>query len=109
MKINIDLLETGGLEQRIAERVVAAIRNHLPDAGPDGDHLFTRETLASYLGVSKEWVQDRRRYHQIPFIKVGKFVKYRKRDIDRWLDGKTIPEVNPYSGKMPKKPGCSVG
>jgi len=104
MKINLDISDTEELEVRIAKRVVAAIKPHLPDAGLDGDHLFTRETLAAYLGVSKSWIQDRRRYHQIPFLKVSKFVKYRKRDIDSWLDGKVIPDVNPYSGKMPKKP-----
>jgi len=104
MKIDINLIDTGELEARIAERVVQDLKPLLADAGQDDDLLFSVKTLAPYLGASEEWVRDRVRYKQIPFMKVSKFLKFRKRDIDRWLDGKAIPDVNPYHGKMPRKP-----
>jgi len=92
------------LEERIAREVVKAIRPLLGDTWKDKDLIFSVETLAGYLGVSNQWVYDRIKSREIPYIKVGKFCRFRKRDIDAWLDTMKVPMVNPYTGKMPKKP-----
>ena len=54
--------------------------------------LFTSEQAAAYLGVSPGTLEVWRctkRYH-IPFIKVGRLVRYRKSDLDSFLDRRTV-------------------
>lgn len=53
--------------------------------------LMTSPEAAAYLGVSKNTLNVWRcvgRY-SIPFIKVGKLVKYRKNALDAFLDRRT--------------------
>ena len=46
--------------------------------------------LAQNLNVSKftvyDWVYDRK----IPFVKIGKLVRFNEEDIEKWLKEKTI-------------------
>jgi len=54
--------------------------------------LLTREQAARYLGVKPQtlavWHTTHR--HKIPLIKVGSKVRYRKSDLDAWLESRTI-------------------
>ena len=54
--------------------------------------LLTREEAAAYLGVKPQtlavWHTTRR--HKIPLIKVGSKVRYRRADLDAWLESRTI-------------------
>ncbi len=55
------------------------------------DKLLTTDETALYLGVGKEtlnvWRATKR--YKIPYIKVGKLIKYRKSDLDEWLKNRT--------------------
>lgn len=55
------------------------------------DPLFTPKEASEYLGVSNDTLSVWRcvgRYN-IPFIKVGRLVKYRKSSLDAFLDRRT--------------------
>jgi excisionase family DNA binding protein len=57
-----------------------------------GTELLTSEQAAAYIGVSPGTLEVWRctkRYH-IPFIKVGRLVRYRKSELDSFLDKRTI-------------------
>jgi excisionase family DNA binding protein len=68
--------------------------------------LFTVKTLAKYLEVSDQWVYERVHLKEIPYLKVGKFPRFKKSDIDKWLDTLKIPAAYPLSnsgnGRLPK-------
>lgn len=53
--------------------------------------LFTSEKAALYLGIKKDslsvWRCTKR--YKIPYIKVGRLVRYRKSDLDSWLESRT--------------------
>lgn len=54
--------------------------------------LFTSEQAASYLGVTSKTLAVWRcvgRY-SIPFVKVGRLVKYRKSELDAFLAARTV-------------------
>jgi excisionase family DNA binding protein len=54
--------------------------------------LFPPKQAADYLGVSvgtlEVWRCNKR--YPLPFIKVGRLVKYRKSDLDAFLESRTV-------------------
>jgi len=55
------------------------------------DPLFTSPEAAEYIGVSENTIVVWRcvgRY-AIPFIKVGRLVRYRRSDLEAWLESRT--------------------
>ena len=56
------------------------------------DPLFTSPEAAEYIGVSESTIVVWRctgRY-KIPFIKVGRLVRYRRSDLEAWLESRTL-------------------
>ena len=53
--------------------------------------VMTRKQAAAYLGVKPQtlavWATKKR--HELPFKKSGKFVRYIRSDLDRWLESHT--------------------
>jgi len=50
--------------------------------------LLTPEEVAAYLGVTLNWVYDHstgRRPPEIPSFKLGKYRRYRRDEIERWI------------------------
>jgi excisionase family DNA binding protein len=54
--------------------------------------LLTTEQAAAYLGVNPRTLEVWRctKRHAIPYIKVGRLVKYRKAELDLWLSRQTV-------------------
>ncbi len=97
MKIEIDNTK---LIDDIVEKVVEELKPLLSDNIATEDTLFSVETLAKYLQVSKQWVYDRVRFNEIPYMKMGKFPRFRKSEIDKWLDKMKTPAIPPLSNKL---------
>ena len=61
----------------------------------DGPKLLTREQAAAYLGVKPRtlavWASTRR--YGLRFVKVGRAVRYRMADLERWLAARTVGTV----------------
>jgi excisionase family DNA binding protein len=61
-------------------------------AAPPTSDLLTAEEAAAYLGVRPQtlavWRLNRR--YPLPFIKVGSKVRYRRSDLERFLEERTI-------------------
>lgn len=58
-------------------------------ANPD---LLTREEAAAYLGILAQtlavWASAQR--YALPYVKVGRLVRYRRRDLDAFLEARTV-------------------
>lgn len=58
----------------------------------DGSDLLTRQQAAEILGVCEQtlatWACVGR--YGLPMVKVGSRVRYRRRDLDAWLDRRTV-------------------
>ena len=56
------------------------------------DKLFTRIEAAQYIGAAPQtlaiWAMTGR--YGLKFIKVGRLCKYRKTDLDKWLESRTV-------------------
>jgi len=58
----------------------------------DSTHTLTTEQAAAYLGIAEQtltnWRNNRRQ--QIPYLKLGKIVRYRREDLDAWLQSRLV-------------------
>ena len=86
------------LASQIAQEVVKTIKPFLAQWSPKDDTLFTVKSLARYLETSTKWVYERVQLKEIPYIKVGKHVRFKKSDIDRWLDSLKVSPMGFPSG-----------
>lgn len=54
--------------------------------------LLTRREAAAYLGVSEQtlaiWKCTGR--YSLPYVKIGRLVKYRKSDLDAFIEGRVM-------------------
>ena len=91
MKLELD---TEQLRQDIVNDVVEALKPLLADAKREDDHLMDIGACASYLLVERQWLYKVRNNLQIPFVKVGKFLRFRKSEIDKWLQKNSTRQVN---------------
>ena len=84
---------------RIVEKVIETIKPLMKFSHQRNDQeeiILDVEGLASYLRVTKSWVYERTHLGEIPHYKIGKFPRFRKKDIDRWLERcKINPEPFP--------------
>lgn len=55
-------------------------------------NLFGNDAAAAYIGVTPRTLEVWRctKRHAIPYIKVGRLVKYRRADLDAWLKAQTV-------------------
>ncbi len=83
--------------QAIASAVLEALR---PLLSANGKHhaeetIFTPKTLAKYLGVPLSWVYKQTFLKTIPFSKTGKYIRFKRTDIDKWIETQTIRPFPP--------------
>ncbi len=85
----IDRIVSGVIEQ------INTLNKHSSKAY--GNNLMNVEEVAEYLKVKKSAIYDRAHSRSIPFLKNGKFLRFKKKDIDLWLLNPYHPELNNYN------------
>ena len=102
------------IAERVFEKQKPVLHSLKKQSVNSGNHsLFTVKTLAKYLEVSDQWVYERVHLKEIPYIKVGKHVRFKKADIDRWLESLKVPPMDAPSRitpltERPNKPKVTV-
>ena len=85
----------------IAKAVAEELKHHLTSRkNKTQDDIFTSDQLAGYLQVRKQWVYERVSLGEIPHTKVGKYLRFRKSAIDKWIESQSVPAVNPLSRSL---------
>jgi excisionase family DNA binding protein len=83
------------LVDRIVDKVVDKLKIFVSGNGKkENDAIFDVQGLSSYLKVSKQWVYERTHLNEIPFYKIEGHVRFKKSDIDKWLQGYHMPAVS---------------
>ena len=84
MRVEIEL--THDDKQDIAALVVESLKPLLSlNGSKDNDIIFDVPGLAEYLNVPESWVRDRVSNKIIPFFRAGKYIRFKKPEIDRWI------------------------
>jgi excisionase family DNA binding protein len=74
--------------EKIANKVIELLKPLLKSSPHEENQEIILDVngLASYLKVNKSWVYERTHLNEIPYYKIGKFPRFRKKDIDKWLE-----------------------
>jgi excisionase family DNA binding protein len=88
--MNIELEEKD--IEAIASKVADILKPLLHHAArkEEKDALLDVHQLAEYLNVSKSWIYDQIRSNELPHSKLGKYLRFRRRDIDKWIETKSF-------------------
>ncbi len=93
MKAELNI-NTDDLATKITQGVIKAIKPLLNHDSKSGE-LMNVEGLAKYLGVEKDWIYSH--VKEMPHYKLGRFPKFRKKEIDKWLDTQKPPQYIPHN------------
>ncbi len=67
-------------------KALAIVLEKLESKANQWEEIMDIDTLSRYLKVKKTWVYKRVQFKEIPFSKVGKYPRFRKKDIDAWFE-----------------------
>jgi len=56
--------------------------------------LLDVEAMAGWLGVEVVFVRRLVAEHRIPFVKIGKFVRFDPDEVARWIDAQRVPPLH---------------
>jgi excisionase family DNA binding protein len=56
------------------------------DRPHDSEPLLTADEVASFMRVTRSWVYAETRRDALPHARLGRYVRYRRSAIERWLD-----------------------
>lgn len=82
------LLDTAEMEERIAKKVVEELKPLLGHKCKNSaeDTIFDVKTLSEYLKVDTSWIYKQIHNGKLPFVKAGKYGRFKKSAIDKWLE-----------------------
>ena len=95
------------LAQEIARWIIAYLQKWLQENQVAQERaLLTPEEVAQYFQVNRQWVYERTSKNEIPHMKVGKYLRFERQEIDRWAGGMAVPEASQPCGITP---GLQIG
>ncbi len=57
-----------------------------------GSEFITVNELAEYLRVTPLWIYNRVRKKEIPHLKIGRILRFRRSTIEEWLKSKEVTD-----------------
>lgn len=91
------------LVEEIVNRLFEKIKPLIAGKHED-DVIFDKKTLSEYLKVSVSTINKLVSNKQIPHFKIQQGqsggVRFYKRNIDKWLQRHTRPEINQFTGNL---------
>jgi excisionase family DNA binding protein len=83
MKVELDDKDYEAIASRVAEKLRYLLNPN--DATALEDTVLDVKGLARYLKVKEGWVYQRLHSKEIPHVRVGRYPRFRKQEIDKWL------------------------
>ena len=96
MRIEIDQEDI----QSIALTVIEKLKPLLTKKNEE-DVIFDVKGLAEYLKVEESWVYKQVSLGTLPYFKAGKYIRFSKSAIEKWIGKKAVGPVSPL--KIAKK------
>jgi excisionase family DNA binding protein len=93
MKTEFELEDIKAVSSTVVEMITPMIKSG--GTAKSDDKIFSTADLAHYLQVHESWVNRKVALKEIPFFKAGKYNRFKKSVIDRWIDSETIKPIPP--------------
>jgi excisionase family DNA binding protein len=93
MKFEIEPQDIEAIAQKVSEIIKPLLFSNKEHN--DKDVIFDVKGLADYLQVDLSWVYKQVSLKTIPYFKAGRYTRFRKREIDKWIDQQKIPSIPP--------------
>lgn len=91
MKIGLESQDIEAIAQRVLELLKPVMFRNRERS--NDDRIFDVKELAEYLHVDPSWIYKQISLKAIPFFKTGKYSRFRKRDIDKWIESQTARPI----------------
>lgn len=103
--VRLESEEVEAIARQVADHLEPIITNGLKSKRT-GEPLLDVQELAIDLGVKPDWIYKKTADRSIPFIKVGRFIKFKKSEIDAWLAEQSVRPLssNPATRHLANKP-----
>ena len=62
---------------------------------PTDETIFDVKGLAQHLKVNESWVYNQVHLKNIPYFKCGKYPRFKKSAIDKWIEQETVQPIPP--------------
>ncbi len=82
------------LIEEIVEKLLVQLRPYLSGGRKEEDIIFDVEGLAQYLKVEPSWVYNQISQKTLPYFKTGKYVRFRKKEIDTWINSQMVKPIS---------------
>jgi excisionase family DNA binding protein len=95
LKTELEPADIEAIAQRVSELIKS--QNSCQCKHDKKETIFTPESLAEYLQVDTSWIYRQVSNKGIPYFKNGKYVRFRKSSIDKWIassERQPIPQFN---------------
>ena len=86
MNFQLSPAEIEAIAIAVATRVIEQLHQ---SAEVSSDRLLTENEVASITRVEPHTIRDARRRGELTCVRVGRFPRFRRRDVDEWLDRRT--------------------
>jgi excisionase family DNA binding protein len=95
LKADLEPQDIEAIAQRVSELIRAILFNvKRPN---DKEVIFDTKGLAEYLHINSSWINKQVSFKAIPYFKMGKYNRFKKTEIDRWTESKSIKPIPGFS------------
>ena len=91
MKISLEDHDVKAIAMEICNMLSPVMKTQ--DAGREEDVVFDVPGLAEYLRVEHSWIYKQVQFKTIPYFKAGKYTRFKKTAIDRWIEAQAVRPV----------------
>lgn len=92
MKSELEQVDIQAIARAVFEMLKPVITGN--DRHEAENVIFDVKGLCDYLHVSDKWIYERTHLKEIPHLKVNGLLRFRKREIDKWLSSFNVPAIN---------------
>lgn len=90
MKIEIEQEDIKAIALEVTEMLKPLLIRHIQK---EDETFLTVKDLQMYLKVSQQWIYERTHLKGIPHVKIDGQLRFRKKDIDKWVGAYQVPSV----------------
>ena len=107
MKSELEQSDIEAIARRVAEILGPLLHGVGQARDRNGnDEIFDVPAACAYLKVSKRWLYERVNLTEIPYSKIKGALRFKKAEIDKWLDRHGVPAASAVPRK--RRAGTSL-